>query len=844
MKRFIHLTLFVFVFLPLRSEVPVKISGTIVEYGTNGPVGGVIVRAGKSFASSDVNGSFSITLASAADSVSFRCMGYETLTLPAKADFSKVEMHVKETVLQDVIIEAPDIYAKGDTLVFNVSRYAKPEDNAIIDVLKRLPGIKVEDDGTIKYQGKPINKFYLDGNDFIGGQYGLATNNISYKDVASVEVMENHQPVKALEGIEFPEEAGINLKLKEDARIHPVGVTQGTLGATPLLYDASLFTVSLAKKLQSMVTLKADNTGWDPESQITEHDFNDMFSSTHYMEQLWPDYISADAVSTPLSKKRTRDNQSYLANGIAAWKSGDTSMRLKVNYIGDRLDYSSGVTTHYLNSDIPSFVENNEMCTHRHDLSAQYNAEVNKRDYYLKDKVLVDAAWDRSSSAISGSYDISQRVRRNTLSAVNDLKLVKRKEKKVFTLTSRNSFLQSPDRLFIRGEKAAQQRITSSDFRSTTETKFGKLTRFWKYYLETGVDLNYHHSNLHLTGLTPYDNHEVYDAFLSIVYATPRIEYERHNWRLSYEVPLRWQHQSLNGKRDFLHILPSFHARKQCTSKSDISATVHYHLLSSMAYLFMDNAILQDFRNIFIATGNDQYTQSVSASASYRYRNPLNALFFNLSGSYLYSRNPLMSNETFVDNLIVSTYALHLSSSRTYQAKGELSKGLAHSRIVIGCETGYAYSSASSMRNGNVMNYNSKNLSLRPYFRGSLTKWLSMNYEATYGFSCLEIDADKKASHSFRQDLAFTAYPHDRIQLILGSEHYLTRFPEGNHANLVLVDGSITWQTNGKLRLSLSANNLLGKRNYRYITYGTLSSSEHWFRIRPRSILASLQYRF
>ena len=185
--------------------------------------------------------------------------------------------------------------------------------------IKRLPGIKVKDDGTIEYQGKPINKFYLDGNDFIGGQYGLATNNISHKDVASVEVMENHQPVKALEGIEFPEEAGINLKLKDDARSRWVGVAQAVAGVQPLLYDGSLFTMRMASKIQNMFTLKADNTGWNPANEIREHDFDDMFSSD-YTASLWPEYISADIINAPLTEKRTRDNLSWLANAITAWK--------------------------------------------------------------------------------------------------------------------------------------------------------------------------------------------------------------------------------------------------------------------------------------------------------------------------------------------------------------------------------------------------------------------------------------------------------------------------------------------------------------------------------------------
>ncbi|MDE6787689.1 MAG: carboxypeptidase-like regulatory domain-containing protein, partial [Muribaculaceae bacterium] len=227
--------------LSLTAATPSELRGTVKDAQTGEPIAGAIVKAKGAFNSTDRDGRYNLKIKSGTDSISFRSMGYESQTLPITADMSEVRLNQKTTQLNDVIVEAPDIYAKGDTLVFNVSRYANAKDNAIIDVIKRLPGIKVKEDGTIEYQGKPINKFYLDGNDFIGGQYGLATNNISHKDVKSVEIMENHQPVKALEGIEFPEEAGINLKLKDDARSRWVGVAQAAAGVQPFLYDGSLY---------------------------------------------------------------------------------------------------------------------------------------------------------------------------------------------------------------------------------------------------------------------------------------------------------------------------------------------------------------------------------------------------------------------------------------------------------------------------------------------------------------------------------------------------------------------------------------------------------------------------
>lgn len=829
--------------LSVSAADPGELRGKVVNADTDEPVTGCIVKSKGAFTSTDKEGRFVITPKSGADSISFRFMGYESLSLPVTADFSCVRLSPRVTQLNDVIVKAPDIYAKGDTLVFNVAKYANAKDNAIIDVIKRLPGIKVKDDGTIEYQGKPINKFYLDGNDFIGGQYGLATNNISHKDVASVEVMENHQPVKALEGIEFPEEAGINLKLKDDARSRWVGVAQVAAGAQPLLYDGSLFTMRMASKIQNMFTLKADNTGWNPANEIREHDFDDMFSSD-YTESLWPEYISADIINAPLTEKRTRDNLSWLANAITAWKKNDTSMRLKLNYMGDRLDYNSGMTTDYFSSQIPQFVQNNAQRTQTHDMSAQFYSQTNKRDYFLKEKFTVAGIWDKSNSTVTGSYDLAQLVDRKSFSASNDLKLVKRNEKKLFTLISRNTFGHNPDLLTVAGDEDAVQSLGTTDFRSTTETRFGKMTRFWKYYLTAGLDLDWLRMNSSLAGLGEFDNNGIHEAFLSNLYATPQIDYERNGWRASLRIPLKWLHHSVAGRHDYVNTSPRLYVRRQLTSKSDVSGSVAYSLGSPQPYMNITAPVLSDYRNLFIADNSDKYSQKIAATLSYRYRNPLKSLFFNLSATYNHSRTSIMSNQLFIDDFIVSTYAQRLNNSNSWYVNGGFSKGLGHSRIVVGCDINASVSSASSMRDYDVIPYRQMTAGVKPYFKGSLLKWLSANYEADYGFSELKINGKTNDYHTFRQNIFTTIIPSDIVQFTIGAEHFLTRFPEGNTANLLLIDASAVWRLNNKVRLSLTADNLLNRRSYEYVNYGTLSRSEHHFLIRRRSILASVQYRF
>lgn len=829
--------------LSATAAVPGRVRGSVTDAATSEPLAGVIVRSKGAFTSTDREGQFMLTLKPDADSMSFRLMGYETLTLPVTADMSAVRLTPKATQLHDVIVEAPDIYARGDTLVFNVGRYAKAGDNAIIDVIKRLPGIKVDNDGTIRYQGKPINKFYIDGNDLIGGRYGLATNNISHEDVKSVEVMENHQPIKALEGIEFPEEAGINLKLKEDARSRWVGMAQGGVGVQPLLYNASLFTMRMAPKIQNLFTVKADNTGWNPANEIREHDFDDMFASD-YSNSLWPEYISADAVDAPLAEKRTRDNLSWLADAITAWRAGDTSMRLQCNYMGDRLDYSSGMTTDYLSSAIPDFIRDNKLHTRSHDLSTRFFSEINKRGYYLKDRLDVGVATDRTASAVTGTMELNQRVNRNSVSAVNDLKLVKRNERRLFTLVSRNSFRYRPDRLVVAGEENALQRVSATDFRSTTESQFGRLTRFWKYYLTAGLDIDVHRMNSSLSGLGACDNSGIHHAFLSTVYAIPRVDFERNNWRLSLGVPLKWQHYSVAGQHDYVNAAPRLYIRRQLTAKSELSASAAYRLTSPTAYLDIDVPVLADYRNLFVASNPGGYSHDVAATLSWRYRNPVKALFMNLSATYNYRRSSLMSNQIFSGDIIVSCYADRLSDNDSWYVKGGFSKGFGHSRMVAGIDIDASTSSASSMRDGEVIPYRQTTAGIKPYFKGSLIRWLSVSYEADYHFSRLSIAGEGNGSHTLTHNLFATIQPVDRLQFTAGVEQYLTRFPAGNTSSLLLADASAVWTPRNGVRLSLTAANLLDRRDYCYVTYGTLTRSEHNFRLRPRTILLSLQYRF
>ncbi|MDE5849990.1 MAG: TonB-dependent receptor, partial [Muribaculaceae bacterium] len=328
------------------------------------------------------------------------------------------------------------------------------------------------------------------------------------------------------------------------------------------------------------------------------------------------------------------------------------------------------------------------------------------------------------------------------------------------------------------------------------------------------------------------------------LYATPQTDYDRNGWRVSLSVPVKWLHYAIAGQHDYINISPRYSIRRQLTSKSELSGSISYGLSSPQPFLNINVPILSDYRNILIAQNPDKYSHDFGASLSYRYRNPIKSIFFNLSGGYSHHRNSIMTNQKFIGDFIISTYSDKISNSETWHLKGGISKGLGHSKMVIGLDANASVSSASSMRNDEVIPYRQVSAGVKLYFKGSIMRWLSANYEAEYGFSNLRIADEKNTSNSLHQNVFMTISPNDIIHFTLGAEHFLTRFPEGHTASLTLLDASAVWRISTRIRLSFTATNLLNRRRYEYVTYGTMSRSEHIFGIRPRSIIVSLQYRF
>lgn len=839
-----------------------EVRGVVLDKDDNSPIAGVIVQVKNSsdvtilYTITDDKGVFDIRYCNKNQEfvLSFQSMGYRPYKIGLNKIISPITVYLipQPTQLKDVIVKAPDIEQRSDTLTYYMSKYAKAQDKNIADVLKRLPGIKVEENGEIKYNGEPINKFYIDGVDFMDGRYGLATENIAPSDVASVEVLENHQPIQVLRGLEFSQQAGLNIKLREEARHKWVGILNGGTGFSPLLYDASVFAMRIAGNWQNMETVRVNNTGWNPASQSQRHTEDRIFSAG-YTDNLWEDYISVGQAFSPIDERRTRDNLSVLANTSNSWRVGDgKDIKFNLTYESDRLDYVTGYETNYFDENIASFTERNKMRTQAYRLGSQWAYQLNRPTLFLKDNFYIDAVWNKAVSDIGGTLSLSQRAKTPSFGATNDLQLVKRIDNHLLTISSRNRYIYKPQSLNIITGKPVLQDITTGDFRSVTEGRYGWLISRWSIYVRGGMDFDHHRLNSDLQGLEiSYPTENDMNFSLLNTYISPEASYKSQKWLLTLSAPVYYHLYDVRNKtasenltKNYIAIGPSFYLRYQINAKLDLAAQLKYSLTPPEAGMYVQNIFMTNFRDLYMSEPVSEYREERSAAFSLRYRNPITSLFFNLVGKFEWNHNPHMQNQLFIDDYILTTFQPVDNDDKNLTINGSLSKGLMSGRITLSLDAGYKQEWATSMRQNTELPYILKTVAVQPNLKGYFTKWFSVDYRLLYTNNALNINEDEKSNYQvLKQNLTFTFVLDTDWQIAAGGEHYYTRFSSGNSVNLVLLDASVRWSVSKRVDLSVVGMNLLNKREYRYASYGMLDETNYMYGLRGRNVMASIQIR-
>lgn len=155
-------------------------------------------------------------------------LGYRNSSQPVTITSAEPAIHVgilrmveQSNQLQEVVVrqESPPVTVKQDTLEFNAGSFKTQPNAAVEELLRKLPGMQVGRDGTVKAQGQTVSRILVDGKPFFGNDPKMATRNLPADIVDKVQLYDQSSDQSQFSGIDDGNrERTINITLKRDKR--------------------------------------------------------------------------------------------------------------------------------------------------------------------------------------------------------------------------------------------------------------------------------------------------------------------------------------------------------------------------------------------------------------------------------------------------------------------------------------------------------------------------------------------------------------------------------------------------------------------------------------------------
>lgn len=271
MKRFLLFTLLAIATLTIHAQH--KITGKVVDNQTGEPLIAVTVKLLKSDSTmlkgvlTDDDGKFSVESVNGRYIVQITSVGYKNYTKRINVSDKDVAMgtigiKADAITLEETVVtaQAAKVTLKKDTFIYNASAFRTPEGSTIEELVKRLPGAQIDDQGKITINGKEVKKIKIDGKEFMTGDTQTALKNLPTDIVNQIKAYDEKSDLTRISGIEDGNEETVL-----DFGVKP-GMNRGLMGNADLAagtkdrYAGRIMGGKFDEKMTAIVMLNANNT--------------------------------------------------------------------------------------------------------------------------------------------------------------------------------------------------------------------------------------------------------------------------------------------------------------------------------------------------------------------------------------------------------------------------------------------------------------------------------------------------------------------------------------------------------------------------------------------------------
>ncbi|MGX1023598.1 hypothetical protein [Psychroflexus sp. MBR-150] len=820
---------------------------------------------------SDENGYFNISIYESTSKfkLNIRSIGFKEVAkiIDNKTQTFDFTLTEEVTELKEVKLKSYPISKRGDTINYSVKSFSKQNDRTIGDVLKNMPGIEVLDNGKILYQGKPINKYYIEGLDLLEGKYNLANKNLPHKEVTKVQILENHQPVKILDSLVYSDKAALNIKLKKAYTF--TGQAELGAGFSPGLWDVNVTPMLFSKKRQMLSSYQANNSGNNVATQLktlTIEDLLEQFESNDEKQ----DWLSIQHLNTPnFSEKRWIDNNVHLAsiNYLEKLKK-DYELRLNLSYLNDYQQQNGFTNTQYFTANDTIVLFENKFNQHYiNNLETNLTLQKNTSDNYFKNSLKFSGFWNGERGNIQlTDGNINQKLSNEYFKLSNDLKTLFVLGKQIATLKSYIGINKTPQTLVVKpgqfngilnnGETFDEltQDIELNTF--YTNNNIG-ITKGWKHFsFSPKIGFQFEKQDLESQILTSnlnqnntFENN--LDWTRSKFYFKMKTQYKYNNWRMEMSTPVYYHNYQIEDE---------FLQRKERLNRVTFEprASISYELnsfwrLNSSANLSNQfgninqiyfNYILTNYRNLQRIDAPLPEIQNFNYSSSLQYRNPIKALFLRLSYGKTITENNLLYNNNILNNGAIELQAIEQNNNRYIDNfSARISKYFSKFNTNLTFNTIYSLIDLKQILNNQITDISNQNLTISGKIDTDITDWFNTELESVFQFSNNEIQNREnqtitQQSHKFNLNI----YPKDNQYVALKNEYIRNDLFSENTSN-IFTDFlyRLTWQKKD-IDFEIQLSNIFNAKNYRTINIDEFSYIESSFRLRPRQVLFKIRF--
>ena len=191
----------------------------------------------------------------------------------------------KTEYLKEVVIEANQkIRINRDTTTIKVASFGNKTEQTVEDILKKLPGIEVQKDGSIKAHGKTIDKLLIEGDDLFDKNYKLLTKNLDAKSLDAVQIIDDFEDNPILKGMNNSDKVALNLKLKKDKQNIWFGNIMAGAGiVSENRWKEGINLGLLKKKIKLFYLADYNNSGEKATDQVSKSiNENNLFGENRY----------------------------------------------------------------------------------------------------------------------------------------------------------------------------------------------------------------------------------------------------------------------------------------------------------------------------------------------------------------------------------------------------------------------------------------------------------------------------------------------------------------------------------------------------------------------------------